>query len=199
MSGRAVGGAAGAGCGVFTIVGVLLGVGLVVWLGSSIVPSGGGDGGSGGGAEVGLSPDDVADLGIDQVVPTEVTGTGVSLTDDGSLDDGESVFVDGSGFAPGTVELTVCLTDESRVAGGLAGCDPATATTVEVGDDGVLDAGYQVQRVITVSDVAYDCAAVSGGCSLVAAPPGAPDQGPAAPLLFAAGLPPVDAQPPPQR
>lgn len=199
MGGRAVGGAAGAGCGVFTMVGVLAGVALTVWLGSQVVSSGGGGGGSDDDADFGLRPDDVASLGIDEVLPTDVTGTTVSIADDGSLDDGESLFVDGVGYQAGTIELTMCLTIEARVAGGLAGCDPATTTAVEVGDDGILDASYQVRRVITVADVAYDCAAVREGCSLVAHLPGAPDQGPDAGLVFAEGLEPVDAQPPPQR
>ena len=104
----------------------------------------------------------------------------------------------GTGFASGPVELTTCLTHQARIAGGLAGCDPDTAATVDVGADGILDAGYAVRRVITVIGTDYDCAAVDGGCSLVAAPPGSPDLGPAAALRFASGLAPVDAEPPPE-
>ncbi|MCB0970479.1 MAG: hypothetical protein KDA97_03020 [Acidimicrobiales bacterium] len=194
MSGRAVGGAAGAGCGVFSLLGVLLAVGLTVWLASQATSSSDvQDEAADQAAELGMRPEDAAALAADGRLPTEAAGTTVSVTDDGGLDDGESVFVDGAGFAPGPVDLVMCLTGEARLADGLAGCDPDTSMPTEVGPDGVLDAGYQVRRVITVADVAYDCAASRGACELVASPPGELAGAPSAALAFTEGLPAVDA------
>lgn len=187
MAGRAVGGAAGAGCGAFSLVGILLGVGLVVWLGSQVgsTSTGSGDGTT---ATVPSLPD-----GYGPVDPA----LSVEATPKGDLRDVGTVLVVGTGFEPGPVEITTCLAQGSRGAGGLAGCDPASTIVAEADPDGRVAADHRVTRIIDVLATPYDCAAHAEACVVVVHPPGAPDQGAAAAIAFPADLSVVDARRPP--
>lgn len=189
-----MGGAAGAGCGIFTLVGLLVGVGLTVWLGSQVLGGGGSSSGAGGAGGARSALDDLQHASVPGTVPA---GQRITVTTDGTLVDGDSVRVGGTGLAPGPLQLTTCLAHEQRLPEGLAGCDPDTTVEASAGDDGTLVADYQAHRVITVGDVGYDCAAFDGACVVVAHPAGHPDQGPEAGLTFAPGRPPVDAERPP--
>lgn len=184
MSGRAVGGAAGAGCGVLSLVGVLASVGLVVWLGSQAIDLGGG--------EPTAAPSSVP------VPSTDATTARATLTlgAGGPFADGDEVAVGGRGFAPGPIELTTCLAHEARSSGGLLGCDPSTTVSASVASDGLVVGTYRVPRVVVVADVAYDCAAFAGACQLVAHPPGDPSTGIVADLAIEGSVA-VDAQRPP--
>ena len=71
--------------------------------------------------------------------------------------------------------------------------------TATVDAKGKLQVDYPIHRVITIDGTAYDCAARAGACSVFGhRPDNVLDTGLAAPLVFAAGLPPVDAAPPPE-
>lgn len=202
MSGRAVGGAAGAGCGAFGLLSLLIGVGLTVFLGMRVFDSVG-------------SPKDQADSVSDQVaaaggsadasgkVSLTVPGTGsgpgtLVLAPARGFADGDRVALSGSGLAPGAVEVTQCLTNESRAAGVLGACDESTTVSVDVASDGKLMASVATKRVISVLDSPYDCAAFARACVLVVHEHGSLDGSTQVGLTFAAGLAPVDAASPPR-
>ncbi|MFN8016586.1 MAG: hypothetical protein U0P45_00535 [Acidimicrobiales bacterium] len=195
MSGRAVGGGAAIGCGAFTFVGLLLGVGLTVFLGSRATDSLGGSGDSG------LKDlKTKASVLASQPVPgTTPTKGRITLTMPATLADGGKVGVAGHDLAPGPIELTECLTSrEPYPPDGGGQCDLTTTTSGgTVTGRGELAGTYAVRRVITVQGTRYDCAARVGGCTLVAHPKGRLDSSATGPLAFAQGLAPVEAQAPP--
>ena len=192
--GRAVGGAAGAGCAGFSLVGVLLTIGIVVWLGSTVAQDVGG-GGSDSKPKVNpLSPSAAADLTIPGAT---FAGAAVRITTPPPLQPGQVVEVIGSGFPPGPLEVSTCLTKSFRSTDGAAGCDPATNAPITAGEDGTFTLDYPVTRVMAELGIGYDCAAFAEACSLVAHPKDAFDDGPTAALTFAPDLPPVTAERPP--
>jgi hypothetical protein len=171
---------------VFGLGGLLVGVALVVWLGS-IALDGSGDGGGRGNRGDGRTPSGAS---ISSNEPS------VAIEPADGLTDGAEVRVTGAGFPPGSVRLTVCLTHAP--AGADVRCDPATTTAADAGPDGGWSSTRTIPRVITVEGVTYDCARAVGACSLRARPIAAPGvPGASTGLLFAVDLPPVDAEAPP--
>ena len=202
MSGRAVGGAAGAGCGAFGLLSLLLGVGLTVFLGMRVFDSVG-------------SPKKQADSVSDQVaaaggsadasgkvsltVPGTAGGPGeLVLAPDRGFSDGARASLSGTGLTPGPVEVTQCLTNESRAAGVLGACDPSSTTTATVAADGKLAVPVTVKRVASVLESPLDCAAFARACVLVVHTHDSLDGSTQIGLVFAAGLPPTDAAQPPR-
>lgn len=180
-----MGGASAVGCGVFGLGGLLIGVALVVWLGSIAL-----DGSS---ETLGRTPR--GERATTTAAPIATTSATIALAPPADLADGTRVRVTGTDLPAGPIQLSACLTHAP--AGGDR-CDAATTTVASAGPDGSLSTSRTVRRVITVDDVRYDCAAVLGACSLRARPIGRPDDpGIATGLVFAAGLPPTDAEAPP--
>lgn len=176
---KAVGGASAVGCGVFGLGGVIITVGLIAWLSSMALPGSGGD--------------DVTTTGATTTVPEVPADAAIALDPAGPFDDGARVQVDGTGFGSAPIVVTQCLTHPPE--GADDPCDPVTSVGTVV-DAGRWRLEVVVSRTITVGGTAYDCAASSGACQLLAHPNGSAT-GPAAPLEFAAGLGPVDAIAPP--
>jgi hypothetical protein len=172
------------------VVGVgslLIGVGLVVWLGSMALP------GSTGGSDTGSGPDPSVPVTLAET--GEPIGAELAIAPDAELAEAGQVSVTGRGFAPGAIELVVCLT--APLEGGLA-CADDDAVRVRLSEPGAFDRALEIRRVVLIGDTAYDCATRAGACVLrTRRAEGPPDRGLAVPLAFAAGLAPVDAVPAP--
>lgn len=199
--GRPVGGASAVGCGVFGIGGLLVGVALVFWLGSQVLPSTGSDAPKD--PETSTASSQVEDLGgIDlpevDVVGMEPRGAAIAISPASGYDDGAAVTITGSNLAPGPIDLTTCLA-EAGSATSAGGCDEATTVAVTVDAEGAFTLTYPVRRVVDVEGTAYDCAARAEACILFGHRPDNPlPSGTLAPLTFAAGLAPVGAAAPPE-
>lgn len=192
--GRAVGGSSAVGCGAFGIVGLLVGVGLTVWLGSMAL-SGSTDGGDGPKPPEATPEISTLDSAIDDL-QSPVPGlepSGATLEVPAEVAANGDLPLRGTDLSPGPIRVSTCLAATDAPA-----CDPATAVELVVGGDGRLAADIPIHRVITIDGTAYDCAARPGACMLFGQRPDNPlDTGLPAALTFAAGLPPVDAIAPP--
>ena len=140
------GSAAGAGCGVFGLLGLLIGVGLTVYLGSRALDSSSGLIGGGGGSKVAAA---AVTLGPGR--PPEGTSTAVASVD----------FVSGA-----DITLTTCLAHTDT---GPWQCDPTTATHATVDVLGELRADYPVHRVVRIAGKPVDCSVPAAGCVVRAA------------------------------
>jgi hypothetical protein len=171
-------GKAGAGCGAFGLVSLLLGVGLVAFLGSRVL----------------------TDLGGDESSSKATTGfrtAALRVAPASPWDDGDRITVSAPGFEPGSeVRITTCLGQEFATLGSLVNCSASGAVVVTADDAGAISGEYPVARVVVIDGDRYDCAASPGACSIVAAPPSSADRTASAPLVLAPG-PPVDATIPP--
>lgn len=159
MSGRAVGGVAGAGCGVFGLASLLVGVGVTVWLGSQV---------------------------MDRVDPSPSTkpAPAMAISPRGDLPDGLEVQVTASGLTSGPVTVMTCVTDRLPATTPEPPCDPSGAQQATASADGSVSTTVLVTRTVTVTGTPYDCGAFAGACSLVVQTPDAPDQGAQIPLTF---------------
>lgn len=183
--GKAVGGASAAGCGVLGVGGLLIGVVLTVWLGS--IALSGSTGSSDGDRPARTSS-------TSTTLPPLPANAAITLEDPEGRTDGGQMTIVGSGFAPGPVVVTTCLT---HAPGGLGNrCDGATDVTTDAAADGSWMLSYATDREITVGGTTYDCAASPGACSVIAHLAEAND-GRSAPFAFADGLAPIDAVDPP--
>ena len=199
-----MGGASAFGCAAFGLGSLIVGVGLVVWLGAMTMSST--DGGSSrkrGGGDTDITTDvstltsSLEDLTSGGAPVEGMEPVGAALAVPADLPADGTTTATGTDLAPGPIELTWCLAvPDSRFEA--ARCDDATTATATVGDDGRLSLEVPIHRVITVDGTAYDCGARAGACALFGHRPDALlDTGIAAPLAFASGLPPVDAAAPP--
>lgn len=181
-----MGGASAVGCGVFGVGGLLIGVALVVWLGSQALS--GSTGGSDDGSR--LFPS----VPVTLAATGEPTGARLEVTPGADLGEAQQVAVTGTGFAPGPIELVACLAAPDD--GGAACADGATGARVS--EQGGFERGVEVRRVLVVGGVSYDCAVRPGACVLrTRRPDGAGDAGVSLPLAFASGPAPVGAEPAP--
>lgn len=171
--GRAVGGA-GAGCAGAGLLGLLLSVAIVVWLGSQSL---GGDGGSG--------------IDADRTRPTDPAGLLAALdAPEVTVGDGEPLALDvpapvrATGVAPGRATVAICALPEGWEPGQFVEPDrcAAPAAEAEVADDGELSLAITPTVPLTMGDEAVDCRTVA--CSVVLDPAGDGPLG-AAPLLLA--------------
>src|SRR5688572_15913161 len=101
--GRAVGGASAVGCGVFGLGGLIVGIGLTVWLGSTVMSS---TGGSGGTKTTSTPPSQVSALtsSLDDLASGPVPGLeprGAILEAPEGLADRGSVAISGANLSPG--------------------------------------------------------------------------------------------------
>lgn len=181
-----MGGASAIGCGVVGVGSLLIGVGLVVWLGSMALS------GSTGGSDTGSGPDPSVPVTLAET--GEPIGAELAIAPDAELGETVQVSATGSGLEPGAIELVVCLA--APLEGGLACADDAVR--VRVSEPGAFDRALEIRRVVLIGDTAYDCATRAGACVLrTRRAEGPPDRGLAVPFAFAAGLGPVDAVPAP--
>ena len=197
--GKAVGGAGAVGCGVLGFGGLIVGTGLTVWLGSQAMSGVGGDvGDAGDGKDLKSLTSEVSILSENPIVGEGPNGQGLTIAAPPELAEGETVTVDGVRFSPGPIEITTCLTNPVG-ATTADRCDATTTAVATVDSRGDFTLAYPARRVLTVGGTAYDCAARSQACSLVANVKDGPvDAETSAGLTFAGGLSPVDAAPPPE-
>lgn len=147
-----------------------------------------------GGLGAGASSCDV-DLGdpgdgtASQRLPVEVTPAR-------ALADGSTVRVTSDAFDADTVVgVAVCLRAADTERRGAKACDEIQGARYATDGDGHLDATYAVPRVITVGSQAYDCAATTERCLVVAANTGDYDESGGVPVSFRSGLPPAQLTP----
>lgn len=185
--GKAVGGASAAGCGIFGLAGILISVGLVVWLGSQATTNVGGatHAPDSSGAQ---SLESQASALVNPSTPG-VAGRDLQITAPGKLDNGGVITVAGADFDPGPIEVTSCVTHLPANASGSTWCDPSTTAVATVLADRSFALSYPAKRIITVEGTAYDCAAFFHACSIVAHPKGAFDKGSVRGLTFSSDLP----------
>lgn len=177
MGARPVG-KAGAGCGAFGLVSLLLGVGLVAYLGSRVLTDLGGDSSS-------------------SRATTGFTTTELTVSPDAPWSDRQTITLSASGFEPGAqIRVTTCLGQEFATLRSLGNCAVVGSVVVNADGDGHLEGTYPVARVAVIDGHRYDCGASPGACSIVAAPPSSADRSASTPLILEPG-PPVDATIPP--
>lgn len=177
------------GCGVVGLGGLIIGVALVVWLGS--IALSGTTGGSGGGS----GSDAESTVPVTEAATGEPVGARLSVAPATDLGERGQVSAKGTGFAPGSIELSVCL---AFPLDGKLACADGGGTGARVSEQGTFDRALEIRRVLLVDNTPYDCGARPGACVLRShRVDGPPDQGVAIPLAFSPALPPADAEPPP--
>ncbi|MBX3286805.1 MAG: hypothetical protein KF703_15755 [Actinobacteria bacterium] len=179
MRGDGAGGCVGGGCSGLSLIGLLVGVGLTVWLGSMVA-----DGMFGGD---GPKPRDAASLASVIESSTTVPATASIVVDPAAdLVDGQRVVITSDAFpAEGAVQVDSCLA-RTTVATGDSACDPTATALDPVDARGHLVARYDVHRVVTVGGTPYDCASQAGLCVLRVTAVGQEDPIGSAPLTFRA-------------
>lgn len=148
----------GGGCSGLSLIGLLIGVGLTVWLGSMVV-----DGTLGGDSP---KPRDAATLAsvIDSTT-TVPSNAAIAVDPATDLTDGTVVTITSDAFAAGAeVRVNTCVARSSVVTGDAEPCDPATGALEVVDERGHLVARYPVARVVTVGGTPFDCAAEPARC-----------------------------------
>lgn len=138
----------GAGCGVFGLLGLLIGVGLTVYLGSRALEGSSGLIGGGGGSPAKLA---FADVTLSPNPVPEGTVATVRSND----------FVSGA-----DITLTTCLAPTGDRPWR---CDPSTAMHASVDVLGELGADYPVRRRITIAAKPVDCSTAAAQCVVRAA------------------------------
>ncbi len=168
MGARPVAGGVGAGCGAFSFVGLLIGVGLTVWLGSIVVGGIGGSGGEGAGKEASA---------------TALGRTTLSVDPSGPLADDTVARVHGTGFvATSAVRVSVCLAEE---VGPIRRCADDGARVIHADVLGAIDTTVTIRAAVTVGARTVSCSG-SNACILVARATTGPDRVATAPLLIRA-------------
>lgn len=170
----------GGGCGGLSLIGLLVGVGLTVWLGSMVM-----DGTFGGDSP---KPRNAATLASVIDSSTTVPRTAAVVVAPASdLADGAQVAVTSDAFEAGTaVRIETCLARTSVVTGGASPCD-ATGTALAVVDErDHLAARYAVRRTVTVAGTPYDCASEAGFCTVTVTDTAHEDRTGSAPITFRA-------------
>lgn len=148
----------GAGCGGFSLIGLLVGVGLTVWLGSMVMD------GTLGGDEA--QPRDAETLASVIASTTTVPRrAAISVVPASDLTDGAVVTVTSDAFPAGSeVRVDTCLARSNMVTGDAPPCDPGGGALSVVDQQGHLATRYQVARVVTVGGTPFDCAGEPGLC-----------------------------------
>lgn len=163
MANRSAGCAAN-GCGAFSLLGLLIGVGITVYLGSIVMSDTGGHvGGTAG------SPTTSAASGASGASSGR-PGTGgarISVTPSTGVTDGRSVLVVADGL-PGLTDVTVA--ECARVVGQDLGCDATTSSADTTDLDGHVEQRLVARRRLTIAGRAVDCAATGTACDVRAAP-----------------------------
>lgn len=140
-------------------MGLLVGVGLTVWLSSTVLDR---------------ERDGVGRRPATSFTAPDEVGAGVALAVEPheELDDGQVARVSSTAFAAGaTVTVRQCLTPSPGTALVLGGatCDEGAAPREVVVDArGHLVVDLVVRNVVTAGGLPYDCAGEAGFCSVVA-------------------------------
>ncbi|MCU1356361.1 MAG: hypothetical protein JWM89_1779 [Acidimicrobiales bacterium] len=132
---------ASAGCGAFSLLGLLIGVGLTVWLGSRVVDEVGGP---------------VGPAAHGDATPTLLASPATAITDR------QRITVDGAHFDIGS---TVTIVQCARVRTADR-CDPSTRTKAKVTVLGGLQSSFAVHRALVLDAMPLDCAAPGSRCFL---------------------------------
>lgn len=185
-TGRASGSAA-IGCGGVSLLGLLVGVGLVVWLGAATLsdrgPSAEVDAPLLGEASNGAAGD-VRDDGVEVAVDPA----------DGLVGD-DRVRVTAGGFAAGaTVTVVPCGPGNLALVDGPEPCDADHRVEVAADGDGRVEVTLVLPRVLSAGPLPYDCASALDPCRLRVTGPG---EGTTTPLAGEAVLRYADDLPPP--
>ena len=157
---KQVSGGVGAGCGTFSLLGILLGVGITAFLGAQVMGDLGG-----------------SSTGKDRVAASQ----GLFLSPIGTVRDGQKVQVTSNQLpADMPVVLSSCLNlDHDPLASGedAPRCDPNTQLLARTDKTHHLKVTYMIKRTLDIDSVALDCAIQPGQCILQAVavnqPPGA--------------------------
>lgn len=180
MRGDGAGGCVGGGCGGFSLIGLLIGVGLTVWLGSMVM-----DGTFGDDEPVRRDAESLASV-VDSPT-TEPDALTISVTPATELVEGTEVTVTSDAFAPGSeVRVATCLSRSNLVTGDASACDQDTTRPAVVDDRGRLVVRYAVPRVVSAGATPFDCAAEARLCSVVVTDSTDATRTGAAPLTFRA-------------
>jgi hypothetical protein len=120
----------------------------------------------------------------------------VTVTPASGLGDDTTVRVTSDAFDPDTVVgVAVCLQSADTERRGVKACDETQGARYATDGKGRLDATYRVPRVITVGSKAYDCAATSKRCLVVAADASDYDESGGVAVTFRTGLPAAELTP----
>lgn len=162
MAKDGVSGCVGGGCGGLSLIGLLIGVGLTVWLGS--IAMNGGLGGHDNKASGRTS--------VSSVLATSTTlapTAAITVRPATDLAEGATVTVSSAAFPAGTkVRVSTCLSRATLATGTASLCDETTTSNAVVDRNGHLILGYKVVRAITVNNVPFDCAEKAGACVVTA-------------------------------
>jgi hypothetical protein len=141
-----------AGCGAFTLVGVLITVGLVVWLGSRVLPD---------------SDDSPLRSSTSVTAPGDPRALEVTLDPAEGLDETTTLVATVEGLDPGAkLRIATCLRGGSLVIGADAPCDDASAREANADEDGAAIVPYHPARLITAGGLPFDCAAHAATCEV---------------------------------
>lgn len=177
------GGAARGGCAIFSFVGVLVTIGLTVWLGSQAMSSST-ESGSGG------ASDGAVDETRAQAPSTTTPGQiAIEIRPADGLDEGASVTLTASRLDPGSaVAIDTCVASQAAVDIGPACSSAPTGASADA--HGTFEAEFTPARLVPSGIGQIDCAASAGTCIVLAK--GTVDGAPATgwvPLAFRRGLP----------
>lgn len=150
----------GGGCGGLSLLGLLVGVGLTVWIASMVV------GGSSGGDQ----PERRDAAGLAEVLDPTTTvpaSAALSVAPASDLTDGAVVTITSDDFPAGAqVRVERCLARSGAVTGDTSPCDPAGVALDSVDARGHLVARLAVSRVVEVGGVPFDCASEPPRCTV---------------------------------
>lgn len=163
----------------FSLIGLLVGVFLVVWLGSKVMDS------TDGTTTKKETAEDVAST-IVAANTTLPKGIEVKVDPSTGLADGATVTITSSAFPAGSpVKVAECASGSNIVTQGSDPCDQDHAATATVGADGKLSTTFRVGRAVTIGGTPFDCASQDGYCSVRVISVSDPKLAGAVPISFA--------------
>lgn len=180
-------GGVGAGCAGFSLIGLLVAVGLTFWLGAKVFDSTDPAG-------TRRATDQATDSSVTTTtLPAAADRVAITVDPATGLTDGAAVHVTSTGYPAGTaVSVSTCVVGTGQVTGSSDPCDAASATAATVGADGTLAVDHPVVRLVTIGGTPFDCAETAATCQIVVRPTGANAADPTlvgtAPLTFADDL-----------
>lgn len=149
------------GCALFSLVGLLISVFVVVWLASMATE--GSPGRSTGQSAVTVDEPMGGTTARAETAPAAVD---VDVSPSSALTDGETVKVTSNRFTAGeVVTISLCVAGVGRVVGP-ATCDPFSVATATVDAQAHLEARYPVRRVVAAGDLPFDCVSQARRCVL---------------------------------
>lgn len=174
----------GGGCGGLSLLGLLVGVGLTVWLGSMVM------GGSlGGDSPKANDAETLASVVDSSTTAPGTTALAVSVNPATDLGEGAEVSVTSDAFPAGAeVRVDTCLARANTVTGDAARCDAPGSLPAQVDAKGHLAVRYVVARVVTVGGVPYDCGTKAGLCVVAVTDAADPTRTGSVPISYQEGI-----------